>query len=749
VSISDSILLQKPGIWTRYEGNEPASMRVGSSTPVIRLQKDTNAYKDGGWTKGADGLILGSNDYVNDSARLYTPFDDTSASLDNPPLYKSLGGRLLTQSFARGVTGAAFFAVGNLMLEQYKPGEAMRDQTLLAKPVKAAETMLDFFMERPSRFVAHQAYRLSGNSAEQAADLTQELFRFNKYVPKAHKLAEVAQGAALTNADVYGVTWAQEMVQRTWSFASGSIGAALGRNLVSIIDPNHKTSWMDDDGSIDVKDMLTSSAKSLFQIMTYNQMEDWFAAPFYTWQLRAQRSLYDNGLFNRDASNNAGIIETQVMGNSASRHIASHQEDGQLKGTIGESYSGVDMLDYHGRFGLYNTYTLIFRDVYHHLFKNKIDENCTPNQPEAAPKGLFHNATETAKYLVKSLVKSQIYMQPAIVFFAPERIGGSKEKHGFIDDTTGLPLTTAPVYEFNALDPKKPVNQAVNGIQPFNKAILARPADMDAHLRSNGGKPLYVGSTPITMSHAHDSFNHHDDSHSIVDKALNIPSYVTTGLSNVVDAGLTPLSEPYANTYNKVRPNTTQKIDGDTAKNTAKYLAHEHAAAAVSYLPYMAAKYEFANLWDTPVMDAAAYRFTDGLFALNPKEALAGIKDIGRAIAFQPVSPETQHTVNEHRGLVNSRFEGECRSDAAQEKIKHEHQTAQLEKLFASPDNPSSLEPYNSPNTQISEPQHAGQAHALSTRNAEKHSAANAKWAEYATKREQSSEKDAGGITIR
>ena len=745
MSKSDSILLQKPGTWTRYDGNAPANFAVHSTTPsyVMSQSNDTNAYQHGGWTQDAEDLLLGANDYVNDSARLYTPFDDTTASLDNPPLYKSLSGRLLTQSVARGVTGAAFFAIGNYMLSAYNknPDASFNDQPLIAKPIKAVEGIFDHLLERPARAIVEKTHSLTHDAAQSEA-FTNELFRFNKYVPKQGVLDTLESGETLTNAKAYGVTWAQEIVQRTWSFASGSIGAALGRNAVSILDPNHKTSWLDDDGSIDVKDLVQSSAKSLMQIMTYNQMEDWFAAPFYTVQLRAQRGLYDNGLFNREASTDAGIVETQLLGNSGSRHIRSDMVDNQLQGTIGESYTGLDMADYHGRFGLYNTYTLIFRDAYNHMFKNRVDETCTPENEagHGQDSGLLHKASEGAKYLVKSLIKSQIYMQPSILLFAPERIGGAKAKHGFIDDATGMPLTTSAVYEFNALDPNQTVHQAENNIQPFNKNVLAKPADMNAHLQSPDTHKLYVGSTPIYIKHDRDGFDAYTDSHGIIDKSLNASGKITDIVSNVVNVAVQPLGAGYAKLHNMVQQDTDKHIDAKAFKKDVRDMAHDHAAAAVSYLPYMASKYEFANLWDTPVMDAAAYRFTDGLFALKPKEMLAGLKDIGSAVAFQPVSEETQQNINKHRGLVNSRFEGKCRTDAAQVKIKHDHEVARLEKIF---NDDATQYPYNAaPDTHISQAQYIEQQRDTSTHTKPSTQKSSAVWADYTSQRAQDTQQE-------
>lgn len=717
----------------------------------------SSSYQHGSWTQDPEDMLLGHNDYVNDSARLYSPFDDTEAALKGKnPLYKSLGGRLLTQTVARGLTGAAFFAVGSYMIDQYKPGADMQEQTWLGKPLRAVESLLNWSIAKPVEHVLiRPAYRISGNDAVEAAEKAKKFLTFNQSAAKEFMVqkAQAETNPTIMADEVFGHTWAQEMVLRTWSFAAGSIGAAVGRNAVSIIDPHHKTSWINE-GKIDIGDMIKSSAKEFFQIMTYNQMEDWFAAPMYTLQLRAMRQgVHNNGLFNKTESKNSAMWDMEAKGTNGNTRRVSINGD---EGSIGDSFSGAIAFDYQSRFMLYNYYTLIFRDLYNHLFKNHVGDECAPalEAPEDPVKSIGHNASETAKYLIKSLVKSQIYMAPAVMAFWPQRVGGAKNNHAFVDEATGQPLTTVPTMIYNPDTDGKQlfVQTQENGDKitfPYG-SIMVDPKDMNAHMQDANAHPIYRNENKIQFKgDNYDVYEAAKDS--FLGKGTNIPGKVTDGLHKVS----TPVFEAGVSGYSKVKSQLTgQPTDDAHIQKVGSILARKYASAAISYLPYMTAKYETANMWDTPVMDAAAYRMADGLFALNPKEFWAGLKDVGNVIIFQPVSEETQNEVGKKRGLVNSRFEGKCRKDISQEKIKHDHAVERMEKRL---NEELGLQPNHKPHTHIDSTVHEQtrmQSNKKDKNNVVSFSRDQDKqsqdWTDYATNRQEQkeSEQTLAGATI-
>ncbi len=681
-------------------GDKTHHQTTGSTHPVA------TSYTEGKWSQTPENLLLESNDYVNDSARLYNPFGENTVPEDGgTPLYKSLRGRLLTQSVARGLFGAAFFAAGSYMVEKYQPGEAIMDQTPLARPLAVMEKFLDSTLTKgATELVVKPAYyinaKLNDGDVSQVADLANEFMRFNKYAPVRH-LAEHALNnpeEAIKNLDVYGNTWGQEMVQRTWSFASGSIGSSLGRNFVALVDPNHKVSWVNE-GKVDFGEMVTSSAKQLWQIMAYNQMEDWFAGMFYTWQIRAQRGAYSNGFINRTEGENSAMPNLQTEGLSTQRRVSIEEKNGEFLATLGDSYAGANALDYQTRFMGYNFYTLVFRDLYNHLFRNHDDNDCYAKEeaPKNPVQSFGYGASETAKYLVKSFTKSMIYMAPSVMAFWPMRVGSSLNNHYLVDEQSGNLITTRPRAEgFEPIRMKDEqfVRTFNNGtaltdldkIHISKQGSAAGAYEINEHLKGN--QDLYLNDKKIRLDHGgKDSYAPFDDGNSAFDKGLGLLGKTNYHVTNALDKGF---FQPSGKALHYVKQNILglDTNQSDTLAD-ASMVAKSFTGAAMSYTPYMIAKYEFANLWDTPVMDAAAYRMADGLFDLKPKEFFAGIKDVASVVAFQKVSDKTLANVGERRGLINSRYEAQCRKETKQEEIRHERQIEKLgERIDAHADHP-------------------------------------------------------------
>ena len=601
--------------------------------------------------------LLGANAHVNESARLYT--DPFSVQQDvkggGNPLYKSLAGRLLTQSVARGLFGAAFFTAGCYTLKVWKPGVDIAEQHILGKAPEALSRFFDTVLTAPIQ--AAIGHFTSPQEAE-------ELMRFNKFMAKPHVVKEaMAPGAPeFKNAKVFGLTYGQEMVNRTWQFASGSIGAALGRNMVMALDPNFKKSWLHDDG-IDWGDFAKSSLKQAWKIFSYDQMEDWFAAPFYTVQLRLERSLYHNGV-TADSAKNAAMWSLQNDGNCVAERLDPKGEGAQMQGSL----QGTGARDLHDRFTKYNFYTLLYRDLYNHLAHTftTLREHGGPEQvklPEKPLEALTHGVAESAKYLTKSFIKSQIYMFPAVLTFWPQRVSISRASHSMVDDKTGQLITTVPTRSFNVNDPTQKFLE--NGVPVPHMEIAARPHDI------REGNTLYSNADAFRIYDL--NYNPYANGKGAFDKAL-------APLGKGANAYATWLDESVAQPAAAALSQHTG-IEADRAHLEASWLANNFAATQLAYTGYMEAKYETAQLWDTPVMDAAAYRFTDGMFGLNFKEAWEGVKDIARVITLQPVSEETAQHVGEPRGPVNSRYEARCRADEKQTALRVEQEIEEVADL--------------------------------------------------------------------
>jgi hypothetical protein len=589
---------------------------------------------------------LGSNAHVNESARLYTnPFEATEAVLSGKePLYKSLAGRVFTQSIARGVVGAAFFTAGCYMLKVWQPGVDIKDQHILAKAPEALSRLFDATVTK----AVSAGVALAGNSPEQV----EQIMTFNKFHAKPHMLNDPNANIA----QIFGMTMGQEMVDRTWQFAAGSIGAALGRNLVAAFDPNVKKTWLKD-GEIDFKQLAKSSLKQAWTIISYHQGEDWFAAPFYVWQVRAVRGGMDGGL-TAGAARDAAMWDFQNGGNGASERV-------NLSGTPPEmcgSLQGTGAMDFQTRFMGYNFYTLLYRDLYNHLGHtlNQVKErgvDLAAKLPDNPLETVTHGAAEATKYLMKTFVKSQIYMAPAMLAFWPQRVSMGRQNHMLIDENTGQLITTQPTRAFDPTDPAHLSEKFIeNGLSVPHAGIAARASDIKA------GNKLYSAEKEFVINRP--DYDPYVPAKGGLDQAL-----APLGRAQNAYAGWMNdrVAQPVAGAISNLTG-----MDGAALAADAKWAANTFVGAQTAYMPYMTMKYETAQLYDTPKADAAIYTMLDGAFAFDGKKFWSGLKDIGNVITFQPLSDETQAHMGEKRGLVNSRFEAQCKGDAAQVKLKVE-----------------------------------------------------------------------------
>jgi hypothetical protein len=596
--------------------------------------------------------LLGHNPYVNDSARLFTnPFAELDMALDSgTPLYKSFLGRVEINMLARGVCAAALFTAGAYMVKEWKMGAGVENQEWFAKPLELIADGIDIVLGKP---VTSAIAAIPGITEEQA----KHFMTFNKYVAKPYKVEEaLKEGAkAIQNHEVFGMTLGQAVVDVTWAFAAGSTGAAVGRNIAYLLDPNYKTSWWHN-GKVDIGGMLHSTAKETFRILTYNQGEDWAAAIPYL----LQRKLISGGM---EAAGIGNMWELQNgFGNT-------HMVDAE--GNIGRSHEIAGALDFQTRFMGYNWYTLMYRDLYNHIGHALNDmkengihlENPIPENPlEAAG-----NAIEgSIKYALKSLIKSQIYMAPAVLAFWPQNMGISKYNHALMSEETGQFITTKPTYDFNpSLLEHMQQDFVQGGMTPaYRNGIVARIGAIDPEAT------YYAGGESIPIHHLaeHDPY-----------------SYNGSPLSPVQNV-IGRLSHGYANL---VHDNITTPLFGmlgmDSSHPDVRWTSDTFARAQLAYFPYMIAKYELAQLWDTPEMDAAIYRALDGITDGKPNEVWQGVQDVGNVVTLQPVSEVTHALIAEPRGLINSTCEAKEKTDASQESMKraeanerHAHEVSDL-----------------------------------------------------------------------
>ena len=577
--------------------------------------------------------LINNNSRINDSARLFTnPFAEMDMALDSGvPMYKTLLGRTEINLVARGIVAAAAFTAGAYMLKEWQMGG---EQKWFTQPLEWTANAIDTVISNPATKVIGS---IIGDEEK-----AKHIMTFNKYVAKSHMITDAAleKNPNVLNNQVFGMSPGYEVVNVTWAFALGSAGAAIGRNMVLLADPNYKTSWWHN-GKIDVGDMVKSTAQEAFRIITYNAGEDFAVAIPYIIHRRIA-----NGAANATGIGNIWELQNGV-GNT-------HMVD--KDGNLGRSHEVMGLIDLQHRFPLYNWYTLMYRDSYNHIGhsfaewkKNgfAIDFKLPENPVQEA----LHNVAETAKYITKSLIKSQIYMQPAMLFFSGANIAIGKNDAALMSETNNQFITSKPTYSFDAENMSQWNSSFVkeDGTVPAYNQIAVRLKNVE-----NGGT-YYARDKKVNLDElvGKDIYEHNS---SPVSGVMNPLGKALNCYTNALHENI---AAPMFNMFG---------IDGhsDGARAATKTFARAQAA----YFPYMMAKYEFAQKWDTPDMDAAIYRALDGITSVNGVELWAGIKDIGKLIALQAPSPETHAKSFEHRGLINSTCEAKTKTAIAQENLK-------------------------------------------------------------------------------
>ncbi len=550
---------------------------------------------------------------VNHSARLFQShyenvWDSERDQNRHPRWMDSMGGRLAMRLFSRGVMGAAFLTAGNYVLSKYVPASALSHSWKLADgtTVKASEYLKE---ADKTKHIISKALHPIAKSYDVLIGRPIE-YLFGK---EAVTFRRQRDFAVSSHYQSMGRTYGEEAVAITLDFALGSIGDAWGRRIAGILDPNVKKSWLKEDGHIDWKDFAKSTGKAAFDILSYNQAEDWFAAIPYVYQMKGQRLLLDR--YHRGAR--LAISEGSFGG---AFEVDQH-------GKIRSDYAIAGAVDLHFRFTGYNVYTLLYRDLFQHVkhvFEHRKDEEKPHHE-----RGFF---SETGKYLAKTAIKATTYMTPAMPFFWIPRVSSARAE--------GSRIFPGAMPEQDAFVMKQTRNADGTFARGSKFSHFDRKlGDNQMKLSLNGSRILRTeeyspGFSPFSRAQNHTAF-------SAFLRPFGIASDVAgTGLAKVAQAGNRAIGSPFR----------------EAGVHEAM---HRYFNNAYSYTPYMMAKYETANWWDTPQMDASIYRVLDGLDHGKWSEVKAGVKDYWQVLKRKPVSAETEAMTYEPRGLINSQRHGQ------------------------------------------------------------------------------------------
>lgn len=434
-----------------------------------------------------------------------------------------------------------------------------------------------------------------------------------------------------------------EIVQVTASFAAGSLGDAGTRNIIQVFDPNTVKSWMvNDKGEIAKPDekkhfslskWAASTARTSWRVVSKNMGEDWAVALPYVYQMRWQR-----GLIARHFPNSKLVLDNGLNGGSML-----FNKDGALMG----DFQLAGAIDLHTRFVGYNWFTLMYREAYDAVgrqFGKWADSGYSlkPNLPSNPVASAVDTVGYGARYVVKSFIKSNLYMNPAVIPFWMVRVPQSKWR--------AQPII-AGQEGHNALALAEPSmgHPEFRGVDEMGSKRYLRDTTVGAVRQTSDAKAMYAEGQSKPLSTA-------DVRGSAPYSWNTMKKLASTGtFSGLFGAALTPIGALSYHAGSQVSklanfmPTSDKSSIGRLLNNTREGVVQTQAQKnwsrqsfmrglvdnSFSYTPYMIAKAETALRVDERpadgglgAMDKAIYKFIDSTVRFDLKNAGKAVKEI-------------------------------------------------------------------------------------------------------------------------
>jgi|GEM_PF-1254240 len=576
-----------------------------------------------------------------------------SGTDERPAWSDTARGRLAIRLFSRGIVGAGFFVVGGHIAKKQLEGyESWKEAQ---NPLQHVAKFWDHTAGRAFENVTH--FLTPGDAAAKAR-AAWEVTNFRT------KTFNGISGGPTTQKDRWGFeqhlngrSLGAEVVTVTFDFFMASIGDAMTRNIVQAFDPNVKQPWLLDEhgkattrdkGHFDFGKWTQSLARSSWRVMSKNAGEDWAAALPYVYQMKWQRQalarMWPGFKLSSDHSWNGGMATVATQ---------DYPEKGLTKGQIKDGYQLPGLVDLQVRFVGYNWYTLMYREMYDAIARNfdkmktgefhiKLPENINPISAVLDGTGFL------ARYVTKSFIKANLYMNPAVIPFWMFRTPQSKWRGGFAadylakakDGTRDNALMTLsphgaatggtaadPIFLENIASDIYPRAQLIHGAPRPDKVFFGNGHGMHASEMAPGTKNMF------NMAHPFEFFGVRRN---LMEHFLNPFGWVCfksgSGLTHIVDHFL-PNGDFVSRMMHKA-------ADGTALEKGALLLEREKTLrnfvdASYSYTPYMWLKAETAlrvddrrSVEELGHMDKAIYRLIDNTFGFNFKGAKQAAKDV-------------------------------------------------------------------------------------------------------------------------
>lgn len=536
---------------------------------------------------------------------------------ERPAWSDSIKGRAAIRLISRGVVGAGFFALGSRMARMQMRGyDEVNFKFDPEKPLQLIAKGIDMTFGKVIKSSVAGAARLGGKTAAEAEALGKSAvtFRDSRVFDPAHP-------------DTMGRSYGADITAFTFDFAMASVGDASTRNIIQALDPNIRKSWLvndrgetashDEKKHFDAGKALKAVGRASWRVFSKNQMEDWAAAIPYAYQMKWQRKAI-NKMFNKRFEGHDLVFDQGWNGGAYKMNQA-----GQIVG----DYQLAGAIDLHARFVGYNWYTLMFREGYDkigHAISDWKKDHFALHAPQLPAD--FNPITspvkavvDSARYVTKSFIKANLYMNPAVVPFWLMRVSQSKWRgENFIQQQGDSVALGAPTNIFKSPrrvtgDMFKLYPYAASNYDHYPTATLADRMEKRFSQGMNwmGRWQDHLGAKAGKMVNR------------LGERGV-LPR--SEWLDKLMTFERRPLNEPLQyGTYE------TNKL----LKNGRKNLTHEWLDASFSYTPYMFAKAELGLLVDDRKgdgklgqMDTAIYRFMDNVGHLNLPATVRSVKEI-------------------------------------------------------------------------------------------------------------------------
>lgn len=586
----------------------------------------------------------------------------SAGSFGRPAWSDSMGGRAVIRIVSRGIFGAAFYAIGGRMaraqLQDYHP-ETFEWKT--AQPLEKIAKGFDTVFGKPIAGATRGIMKLGGATTAEAerAAWNAVNFRTKAYFPSTPGLLNARGGPS------NGRSLGAEMTSISFDFAMMSIGDAMVRNFVQMIDPNiPKTWWLNDKGEIagehdkrhfSFEKWMKSTGAAAWRIFSKNQGEDWAVALPYVYQMRLQRHFLSKAV-----GANGAKIAFDGGWNGAAWKVNN-------QGKIIGDYQFIGAMDLHARFVGYNVYTLIFREAHSTVsraFKHWKEEGYKLQFHMPEHLDLAERARKGARYLVKSFIKANMYMNPAVIPFWLIRTPQTKWRGGMInieeEKSISALASKASLSERKAAAGAAAEHMVMeqNGATVFNYNTAA--GRVMPHEVNNGTVPehMYFGDRKVENPLA----GHKPNDPALYDK------YQKGGFSKAFSKALNPfgqfsywmgtkatewahgLEEGKIKNFIGINEGTLRGQKPVSSAAGRETFMRNMVDASMAYTPYFYAKAEFGlRVDDRPSdgslghMDKAIYKFMDNTAALNWRGMKTSLKEmwhLGSTVNHDPISRE-------------------------------------------------------------------------------------------------------------